>query len=233
MDTFNSFLLFAPVLLFSMVAHEYAHGWVAYRNGDPTAYQLGRLTWNPARHIDPFMTVLLPLFLFMAHSPVIIGGAKPVPVNPRNYRHYKRADIMVSLAGVTTNVILAFISAALIPAVFGLAAIIPSARDALSLLQRMLVYGIQFNVLLAAFNLIPIPPLDGSHVFKYALPPALALSYARISRFGILILYGLLFFAGPVVMLWFRPAFALADGLLSSVQRFILPASARLIAGGA
>ena len=85
-----------------MVAHEYAHGYAALKNGDATAFQLGRLTWNPAKHIDPFMTIILPLLLFIANAP-IFGGAKPVPVNPRNYRNFKRGDIIVSLAGVTTN----------------------------------------------------------------------------------------------------------------------------------
>ena len=100
-----------------MVAHEYAHGWVAFKNGDPTAYQLGRLTWNPVKHIDPFMTVLLPLFLALAGGPVL-GGAKPVPVNPRNYRNFKRGDILVSLAGITTNIVLAFLFTAAIPLLY-------------------------------------------------------------------------------------------------------------------
>ncbi len=94
MSNVQSFILIAPVLLFSMVAHEYAHGYAALRNGDATAYQLGRLTWNPAKHIDPFMTIILPLLLFLANAP-IFGGAKPVPVNPRNYRNYKKGDIIV------------------------------------------------------------------------------------------------------------------------------------------
>ena len=89
-----------------MVAHEYAHGYAALKNGDATAYQLGRLTWNPAKHIDPFMTIILPLLLFIANAP-IFGGAKPVPVNPRNYRNFKKGDIIVSLAGVVTNLIIA------------------------------------------------------------------------------------------------------------------------------
>ncbi len=97
-----------------MVAHEYAHGWVAYKNGDTTALQLGRLTWNPAKHIDPFMTIILPIVLWLSHAP-ILGGAKPVPVDPRNFRNFKRGDITVSLAGVVTNIILAFVFALLIP----------------------------------------------------------------------------------------------------------------------
>ncbi|HXV86854.1 MAG TPA: site-2 protease family protein, partial [Gemmatimonadales bacterium] len=101
-------LLALPVLLFSMVAHEYAHGYAALRQGDTTAYMLGRLTFNPLKHIDPFMTVLLPLMLwFGSGGRMVFGGAKPVPVNPRNYRQYKRGDIIVSLAGIATNLVLA------------------------------------------------------------------------------------------------------------------------------
>src|SRR3712207_2831792 len=96
-----------------MVAHEYAHGYAALRQGDPTAYELGRLTWNPVKHIDPFMTVLVPAMMYMAGGP-ILGGAKPVPVNPRNFRKYRRGDIIVSLAGIATNLALAPICALLI-----------------------------------------------------------------------------------------------------------------------
>src|SRR5688572_8145797 len=90
------------MLLFSVVAHEIAHGYAALKQGDPTAYQLGRLTWNPVKHIDPFFTIILPLVMILAGQGVL-GGAKPVPVNPRNYRNFKRGDIIVSLAGVVTN----------------------------------------------------------------------------------------------------------------------------------
>jgi Zn-dependent protease len=95
LDKFQQFILIAPVLLFSMVAHEYAHGYAALKNGDPTAYQLGRLTWNPAKHIDPFLTIILPLITFLTAG-IAFGGAKPVPVNPRNYRNFKKGDIIVS-----------------------------------------------------------------------------------------------------------------------------------------
>ncbi|HEX3867728.1 MAG TPA: site-2 protease family protein, partial [Gemmatimonadaceae bacterium] len=106
-------LLVVPVLLFSVIAHEVAHGYAALKQGDDTALMLGRLTWNPIKHIDPFLTILLPLALGLAGAP-ILGGAKPVPVNPRKYRHFKRGDIIVSLAGVFTNLILAFVFAALV-----------------------------------------------------------------------------------------------------------------------
>jgi Zn-dependent protease len=106
---FQDFLLIMPVLLLSVIAHEYAHGYAALKQGDDTALMLGRLTWNPIKHIDPFMTVLLPLMLWLAHGP-LLGGAKPVPVNPRNYRNFKRGDIIVSLAGVFVNLLLAIAS---------------------------------------------------------------------------------------------------------------------------
>src|ERR1043165_10081175 len=94
----QSLLLFVPVLLFSVIAHEYAHGYAALKQGDTTALSLGRLTWNPLKHIDPFMTIILPAVMYFM-SGTMLGGAKPVPVNPRNYRNFKRGDIIVSLAG--------------------------------------------------------------------------------------------------------------------------------------
>lgn len=222
MSNLTNFILALPVLLFSIVAHEYAHGFMALKQGDPTAYQLGRLTWNPAKHIDPFMSILLPLMLALAGAP-ILAGAKPVPVNPRNYRNFKRGDIMVSMAGVVTNFILAFIFTLLIPLSYYIGAAIPAAVDTIAILQLMLRYGIFINLLLAAFNLIPIPPLDGSHVFKYVLPPAWSLSYQRLGRYGLLILYGLLFFGGNLLWKWFTPVFMLSDSLTNSVNSFLLP----------
>lgn len=205
-----------------MVAHEYAHGWVAYKNGDPTAYQLGRLTWNPLKHIDPFMTILLPTILALSHAP-ILGGAKPVPVNPRNFRNFKKGDIEVSLAGVATNVLLAFVFALLIPPLYWLGTALPNAEKGIAIVQRMFVYGVEINLILAAFNLLPIPPLDGSHVFKYILPPAWALAYERISRFGLVIIFAILFVAEPVLEWWLFPANALTTLLIGSVGSFILP----------
>lgn len=201
-----------------MVAHEYAHGYAAMKNGDMTAYQLGRLTWNPAKHIDPFMTIILPLLLFIAHAP-IFGGAKPVPVNPRNYRNFKRGDIIVSLAGVATNLVIAILCVPMMILVYA----IGSRSDALaapaSVFQLMLLFGIQLNVALAAFNLIPLPPLDGSHVLKYLLPPAWSLSYQRLGRYGLILLFLLISFGRPLLMLWFSPAFA----LISALQRLVTP----------
>jgi len=175
----QQFILVAPVLLFSMVAHEYAHGYAALKQGDATAYSLGRLTWNPIPHIDLFMTILLPLLTFFTTG-IAFGGAKPVPVIPRNYRNFKRGDIIVSLAGVTTNFIIALLCIPLVVLVGFLGRLFPWLSDTGAILQAMLLYGVLINLALAAFNLIPIPPLDGSHVFKYILPPAWALSYQRL-----------------------------------------------------
>jgi len=205
-----------------MVAHEYAHGWVAMKNGDLTAYQLGRLTWNPIPHIDPFMSILFPLMMYLGGGPVL-GGARPVPVNPRNYRNFKRGDIMVSMAGIVTNLIIAVVLVPIIILIGVIGRAVPSAADTLSLLQQMFEYGVYINLGLAAFNLIPIPPLDGSHVMKYLLPPAWGLGYQRLSRFGILILLVLLWVGTPFFNFWFAPVRALFDGAMSVVGPYNLP----------
>lgn len=214
--------LVAPVLLFAMVAHEYAHGYAAYRQGDMTAYQLGRLTWNPLKHIDPFMTVLLPIFLAFVGGP-IFGGAKPVPVNPRNYKNYKRGDIIVSLAGVATNVLIAIVSVPLVILVGLIGQQVPALVRPLGVLQQMLVMGIFINLILAAFNLIPIPPLDGSHVFKYLLPPKWALQYQRLGAVGLLLLFAVLSFGRPLVNLWLAPAYILRVAAEGVYFPFLLP----------
>ena len=205
-----------------MVAHEYAHGWVAMKNGDMTAYQLGRLTWNPIPHIDPFMSIFFPLLMFLGGGPVL-GGARPVPVNPRNYRNFKKGDIQVSLAGIVTNLVIAVL---LLPVIMILGLIgqaVPSAAETLSLFQRMFIYGIVINLGLAAFNLIPIPPLDGSHVMKYLLPPAWGLGYQRLSRFGILLIALLLYVGKPFLNFWFAPVLALNRAAMAFVFPYILP----------
>jgi Zn-dependent protease len=199
---FQTFLLVAPVLLFSVVAHEVAHGYAALRQGDDTALMLGRLTFNPLKHIDPFMTILFPLLMFLAHAP-ILGGAKPVPVNPRKYRQFKRGDIIVSLAGIATNLVLAVICTILI-VVIGFIPLAPATAETQALLQAMMGWGIVVNLGLAAFNLLPIPPLDGSHVMKYILPPGWALGYQRVGFWGIIILLFLL--RTPLLGWWLYPA---------------------------
>lgn len=207
MDLTTTFALAVPALLFAMVAHEYAHGYAAYRYGDPTAYQLGRLTWNPVKHIDPFMTVLLPLMMFfMSGGRMLFGGAKPVPVNPRNYRKYKEGDIVVSLAGVTANLLIAIASVPVIIVLGMLGQALPAVLKPLAILQLMFVIGISVNLTLMMFNLLPIPPLDGSHVMKYLLPPAWSLSYQRIGGVGILLIMAILWFVPGLLQTWLIPA---------------------------
>jgi Zn-dependent protease len=226
LDKVQYFALAVPVLLFSMVAHEYAHGYAALKQGDPTAYQLGRLTWNPLKHIDPFMTVLLPIITIWSGG-FIFGGAKPIPVVPRNYRNFKRGDIIVSLAGIATNLLLALIFTILVPVTGLLGNLLPMASVVLSIIQVMFLLGVNINLMLAFFNLLPLPPLDGSHVMKYLLPPSWSLRYQQLGMYGIFVLL-LLFmtnFGNALFMRWMWPArslFALAE---TTVAPFLLPAS--------
>jgi Zn-dependent protease len=182
------------MLVFAMVAHEYAHAAVALQQGDDTAYTLGRVTLNPIPHIDPVMSLLLPAALwFASNGQYTFGGAKPVPVNSRKFRNYRRGDILVSAAGVTTNFFLAFVWA-LVFILLGLVAqVLPATGPTLATAQRMMVHGIWINLLLCFFNLIPVPPLDGSHLLYHALPARAGSWYRGLQRFGYLPLFLMLF----------------------------------------
>ena len=215
-----------PVLLFSVIAHEIAHGYAALKQGDDTALMLGRLTWNPIKHIDPFMTVLLPLMLFLVHAP-ILGGAKPVPVNPRKYRKFKRGDIIVSLAGVFTNLLVA-IACAILVAVFGFAGkAMPQLDASFGILQAMMIIGVQLNAILIAFNLIPIPPLDGSHVMKYLLPPSWSLRYVQFGRMGVAVLIIMLYLVPGLLNMWLSPALIAATKTIRALEGTILQSTAQ------
>ncbi len=208
------------MLLFSVVAHEYAHGYAALKQGDSTALQLGRLTFNPIKHIDPFMTILLPAFLYFTAG-FMFGGAKPVPVNPRNYRNFKKGDIIVSMAGIATNIALAFMCTILIVLAGLLGNVVPAISEYIGILQHMLVLGVTINLVLAMFNLLPIPPLDGSHVMKYILPPAWAVQYAAIGGAGFFILIAIMIFFRDALYFWMTPAFELRSFLLLNVASFM------------
>jgi Zn-dependent protease len=193
------FILMILPLIVAVILHEVAHGYVADRMGDPTARMAGRLTLNPLKHLDVFGSFLLPLVLKLSGSPVIFGYAKPVPVNFANLREPRKGTIWVASAGVLTNMVLAVISAALIQ---GLEATEASwAQTQLELLAvillQLLTYSVIINCVLALFNLIPIPPLDGSRIVAMLLPPGLRRPYARLERFGIIIIFVLLI-AGPL-----------------------------------
>jgi Zn-dependent protease len=202
------------MLVFAMTAHEYAHAATALRQGDDTAYVLGRVTLNPLPHIDPWMSLLLPALLwFGTNGAFTFGGAKPVPVNPRKYRKFVRGDILVSAAGVATNFVLAFVFAFLYVLLGLLSLAAPGAAAVLDAAQRMMTQGIWINLILCFFNLIPIPPLDGSHLLYHALPPKAGSWYRGLQRFGYLPLFVLLFLFRPVVSVLLAPAAAMMNFL--------------------
>jgi Zn-dependent protease len=204
-------ILFLPVLLFSVVLHEYAHGWMARRQGDDTAYMLGRLTLNPIPHIDPIGSVLLPVLLIITNAPFVLGWAKPVPVNPRKYRNYKRGDILVSLAGIVVNLALAVIATLVMVLVILLARGLPAAAPTFELIVQMMQRAVLINLVLAFFNLIPVPPLDGSHVLYHLLPPKLGLAYRGLYQYGMMILLALMLIGRPIFNLLLMPAFVLYE----------------------
>jgi Zn-dependent protease len=217
----HELLLALPVLLFSMVAHEYAHGFAALRQGDPTALNLGRLTLNPLKHIDPVLTILMPaLLLFVSGGRVVFGGAKPVPVNPRNFRDYRRGDIIVSSAGVLANLGLAVVSLVLAVA-FG---VLGAALDTgfVAVLQELVAWGIWLNILLVVLNLVPIPPLDGSHLLYHALPPALGTRYREFGKYGLPALMLLILVSPGTVYTLLTPAFMLQRFACAIVEPWAL-----------
>jgi Zn-dependent protease len=201
------------ILIYSSILHEIAHGYTAYRLGDPTAKLLGRLTLNPKPHIDPYMSVLLPLLIFFGSSGrFIFGGAKPVPVDPFNLKDGFKDLALVSVAGPLTNVLLAIISSILLHAFYPGFGFYEIERS--GILGFILTKTIELNLLLAVFNLLPIPPLDGSKVFALVLPDRQAAQYLSIGQtFGMILLFFLLFF--PI------GGFSLM-GLVSSLINFSL-----------
>ena len=178
-------LLIVPVLLLSVVVHEVAHAWQALREGDATARDLGRLTLNPLPHLDPAGSFIVPVALHLLPGEFLFGWAKPVPVNPLNYRNPRAGDVRVSLAGIVANLGLVALCALVI---WALAAVrgLPGLDGWLgSRIFEMATYGVFINLLLAYFNLMPVPPLDGSHVLYQVLPPAVRDRYRAMGRYGV------------------------------------------------
>jgi Zn-dependent protease len=198
------FLVFLPVLLLSVVLHEVAHAQVAKWEGDDTAYRLGRVTLNPIPHLDLMGSLIVPLLLFLLPGGFLFGWAKPVPVNPRNFRDFKWGDIRVSLAGIVVNLVLAFLFTLILAALVKVNTAWGGMGGVIPVLSQAAYLGVFLNLILAFFNLIPIPPLDGSHVVFHLLPPDLAVRYREMGRYGIGILMLLVFFFpdGFNLLLW-------------------------------
>lgn len=213
-ETIRQIAIWALPVLAAIVFHEVAHGWVAYRLGDPTAARMGRLTLNPISHVDLFGTILLPLFLIIARAPFLFGYAKPVPVNYHNLNRPKRDMVWVALAGPMTNLLLALVSVLLLKFLLSLDF---SARGPfgsfwiaiLTPLALMARNSVVINVVLAVFNAFPIPPLDGGRVLVGLLPEPHSSLLAKVEPYGFLILLVLLMTDAM-------------DGLIGPAVRFLL-----------
>lgn len=188
------------ILIYSVILHEIAHGWVADYLGDPTARLKGRLTLDPRPHIDPVMTIFLPLMLVLSGSPVIFGAAKPVPIDTFNFREPKKDIALTAAAGPVTNLLIALFFALLLR-------IIP---------LDLFFYAVQINVFLAVFNLLPIPPLDGGKVLAGILPDKLATTLLNLERFGFMFIILILFFFNGVIDNFVLP-------ISQTILRFLLP----------
>jgi Zn-dependent protease len=199
------YLFLIVVLLFSIVIHEVSHGATANYLGDPTAKYSGRLTLNPLKHLDPIGSFLLPLFLIILRSPILFGWARPVPINPYNFRDQKYGAAKVALAGPASNLMVAL--------VFGLALrFFPEIVKILGL-YLMFSYIAYINILLAIFNLLPFPPLDGSHILFTFLPPRFENLKIFLSQFGIFLLFFILFFFSSWLFLFIKWIFSLIVGV--------------------
>lgn len=182
------------IVILSLGIHEYGHAAVAYLCGDDTAKREGRMTVNPVVHIDPFLTVLLPAVLYFTLGPgYMFGGARPVPVDPRRLRHPLRDMMFVAIAGPATNLVLAVIFMLLAKA-----SLVHWGYGPSELLPRVFDFAVRINLILAVFNMLPIPPLDGSRVMAYILPGPLRDPYVSLERFGLLLVIGFVFFVPGV-----------------------------------
>jgi Zn-dependent protease len=197
-------LIFLPVLLMSIVVHEVAHAQVAFWEGDDTAARLGRITLNPISHLDPMGSFIVPLLLYLLPGSFLFGWAKPVPINPRKFRDPKWGEIRVSMAGIVANLILAMLAMLALTILTVIRGTVVGGGLVLPVLAEIAFFTLYINLILAFFNLIPLPPLDGSHVLYHLLPPRLGIRYRELGRYGIGILMLLVFvFPGAIqLLLW-------------------------------
>ncbi|MBU1006482.1 MAG: site-2 protease family protein [Candidatus Omnitrophica bacterium] len=186
------FVITLALFFLAVIIHEYAHGWVAWKLGDPTAKRAGRLTLNPLAHIDPIGTIFLPLILLVTNSPVVFGWAKPVPVDFRNLGNPKKDMIWVGLAGPMANIAFAILLAVLLKFSAGASVFTPA------ILRSLII----INLVLAFFNILPVPPLDGSRVMMGILPRDVARQYARLEPYGFIIIFGLLYLGIVGRVIW-------------------------------
>ncbi len=207
MPDFQTLLIWVIPVLLAITLHEAAHGWTASKFGDHTARMMGRVTLNPVKHIDPVGTVIVPLALLIMSTGFIFGWAKPVPINFNALRSPKSGMIWVALAGPGANLIMA---------IGWLFVAILSVNINMPVILKMAGAGIFINLLLAVFNLLPIPPLDGSRVISALLPNPLAYKYNQLERYGFVILIGLMFIGGFSFIVW--PVVGLALSSLSALS---------------
>lgn len=184
------YLILIPVILFSLTIHEYAHALVAYKLGDDTAKNQGRLTLNPLPHLDPLGTLLLVIAKF--------GWAKPVPVNPANFKDPKKGMLLVAIAGPVSNIITSVVSVIILKSIFISFDQLQVYSSIMEPVFTALVWLIFIGIVLAVFNMIPVPPLDGSRVLHAVLPDRLGMMYQRFERYGVLLLFALFIFGGNI-----------------------------------
>ncbi len=199
--------------LFAISLHEAAHAWTAARCGDPTAKMLGRITLNPLRHIDPFGSILIPL-IGMLSGIGFIGWARPTPVNPRNFKHPVGDDILVSLAGPASNVVLIVIFGLLLKLYVAMNGT-PRIHAGVAPILYLLLSSVTINLVLAIFNLIPVPPLDGSHVIRHFLSGSALATYDKVGVYGLMLLFIANWYFNFLGYL-FRPAYVLVDRVFLS-----------------
>ncbi|MEO8598942.1 MAG: site-2 protease family protein [bacterium] len=207
-DMIQNIAVYVLPVLFAITLHEAAHAYVAKYFGDATAYQLGRMTLNPIKHIDPVGTILIPLVLYLVGSPFLFGYAKPVPVNFNNLRNPKKQMGWVALAGPAANLLMA-----LLWMIFAI--LIGTSQGDVTFFPRMAQAGVLINLVLFAFNLFPLPPLDGGRIVMGILPQKYEYQFAKIEPYGFFILLALMFL--QVLQYWLYPVMSFANTLLKLI----------------